>query len=283
MVLMNIGKNNQKMINKLEKRCKKNLTIIRTLCILVLVTIKEYFAYRLNFLLWRLRTFLNLLIILFLWEAGLKSSPSLLEKQAFFSYLIYAVTISYLVLGTRTTDIAGEINSGAIVNTLLKPISFFRFYFYKDLADKMINLSFALFEAFLALKIFQIKLLLPQQIVLGVILLANGIMISFFINLLLSFIGFWSREVWGPRFIFFILVSFLSGAYFPLNLLPKIIYLILLLTPFPYLYYLPTKIFLGERFPLFVIFLSFFWFFLTYLITKKIWRLGNKNFSFWGR
>ncbi len=246
-------------------------------------TLKEYFAYRLNFILWRLRTFLNLLIILFLWEAGLKSAPSSLEKQTFFSYLIYAITISYLVLGTRTTDIADEINSGAIINLLLKPISFFRFYFFKDLADKMINLSFALFEAFLALKIFQIKLIPPQQIILGTILLINGIMISFFINLLLSFIGFWSREVWGPRFIFIILVSFLSGSYFPLNLLPKIVYLILLLTPFSYLYYLPTKIFLGEKFPFFVIFLSFFWLFLTYLIAKKIWQLGIKNFSFWGR
>ncbi len=246
-------------------------------------TLKEYFVYRLNFLLWRLRTFLNLLIILFLWEAGLNSTPSSLEKQAFFSYLIYAITISYLVLGTRTTDIAAEINSGTIINLLLKPISFFRFYFFKDLADKMINLSFALFEAFIALQIFQIKLIPPQQIVPGTILLINGIMISFFINLLLSFIGFWSRETWGPRFIFFILVSFLSGAYFPLHLLPKTIYSLLLLTPFPYLYYLPTKIFLGEKFPFFIILSSFFWCFLSYLIAKKVWQLGNKNFSFWGR
>lgn len=255
---------------------KKFILIINT-------TLKEYFAYRLNFVLWRIRTFLNLLIILFLWESGLKNTPSSLEKQVFLSYLIYAITISYLVLGTRTTDIASEINSGTIVNLLLKPISFFRFYFYKDLADKVINLSFALLEAFLALKIFQVKLIPPQQIVLGMILLVNGILISFFINLLLSFIGFWSREVWGPRFIFFILVSFLSGAYFPLNLLPKIVYSILLFTPFPYLFYLPTKIFLGEKFHFFTVLLSFSWCFLIYLIARKIWQMGNRSFSFWGR
>ncbi len=254
---------------------KKIITIIK-------ISLKEYFVYRLNFFLWRVRAFINLLIIIFLWGASLKTF-SIKEKQIFISYLIYGITISYLILGTRTTDIADDINSGRIINTLLKPISFFRFYFYKDLADKAINLFFAIIEAFLIVKIFNINLIFPKQILFGLIFLINGVFISFFINLLISFIGFWSRETWGPRFLFTIIVSFISGGFFPLNILPKTIYQILMLTPFPYLYYLPTRIFLGERFPFYIFFLSFFWLLGIFLLTKKVWITGNKSFSFWGK
>lgn len=254
---------------------KKIITIGKT-------TLKEYFVYRLNFILWRLRAFINLLIIITLWEASLKET-NIVEKQMFLSYLIYGSTISYLILGTRTTDITDEINSGGIINTLLKPISFFHFYFYKDLADKAINLFFAIIEAFLIVKIFNINLIFPKQIFLGLIFLINGVFISFFINLLLSFIGFWSRETWGPRFLFLVTISFVSGGFFPLNILPKTIYQILMLTPFPYFYYLPTRIFLGEKFPFYILFLSFFWVLGTFFLTKKIWIIGNKSFSFWGK
>lgn len=257
---------------------KKYLTIIQT-------TLKEYSVYRLNFLLWRLRTFLNLLIVIFLWEAAFTSKNQLFssQKNYFLSYLIYAITISYLILGTRTIDIADEINSGSIINLLLKPISFFKFYFVKDLADKAVNLFFAAIEASLVMYFLKISLFYPKNIFLGIVFLVNGIFISFFINLLLSFVGFWSREVWAPRFLFIVIVSFISGSFFPLDILPKSIYQLLLLTPFPYLYYLPTKVFLGEKVSFLVTFFSFFWTIIFYYLTKKIFLKGLKSFSFWGR
>lgn len=257
---------------------KKYLIIIQT-------TLKEYIVYRLNFLLWRLRAFINLLIVVFLWEAAFTSKNQLLffQKNYFLSYLIYAITISYLILGTRTTDIADEINSGSIINLLLKPISFFKFYFFKDMADKALNLFFAAIEASLVVYFLKISFFWPTNFFWGTIFLINGLFISFFINLLLSFIGFWSREVWAPRFLFIVTVSFVSGSFFPLDILPKPIFYFLLLTPFPYLYYLPTKIFLGEQVNFLITFFSFFWTIVFYYLTKKIFLKGLKSFSFWGR
>lgn len=259
---------------------KKYLMIVQT-------TLKEYAAYRLNFLLWRVRTLLNLLIIIFIWEASFNQNnpdPNLIFKKDYFlSYFIYAITISYLILGTTTTDIAFQINSGGIINLLLKPVSFFKYYFFKDLTDKAINLFFAIIEAILVIYFLKINLIFPKNLFLGSVFLVNGVFISFFINLLLSFIGFWSREVWAPRFLFIIIVSFVSGSFFPLDILPKIIYQFLLLTPFPYLYYLPTKIFLGGEINLMFAISSFFWVFAFYYLTKKIFIKGLKNFSYWGR
>jgi ABC-2 type transport system permease protein len=81
------------------------------------------------------------------------------------------------------------------------------------------------------------------------------------------------------------LVGFVAGSFFPLDLLPKPIYQMLLFSPFPYLFYLPAKIFLGvsgkQLIPYYFISLS--WVLIFWRLTSLMWAKGNKSFSFWGR
>ncbi len=253
-------------------------------------TIKEYFAYRLNFILWRLRMFVSLIITFFLWNAVFDRQNQFGQygKTALLSYILYANLIDNFVLGTRTSDVAGEINDGTIINYLLKPVSFFRYYLTRDLADKILNVGFALLEMLILVIYFKVPLVAPHSIFLFLVALASGTMISFYVNLMLSFIGFWTTEVWAPRFIFTILISFVSGSFFPLDLLPSALYRLLLLTPFPYLYYVPAQILIGRIEPTNPLFypqlvLSILWFLLSMFLAKKIWNTGMKQFSFWGR
>jgi len=99
---------------------------------------------------------------------------------------------------------------------------------------------------------------------------------------MLSFIGFWSKETWAPRFLFFIIVSFLSGMYFPLDIVPRAIYNILILTPFPYLLFIPLKIYLGQvdlNFILRGLLLSLFWIYLLNIFMKNLWNKGLKIYT----
>ncbi len=251
------------------------------------VTIKEYFVYRLNFVLWRLRRFINLIVIFFLWFAVFEHARQFgaYNKADFLSYILYANLISNFVLGTRTTDIASDINDGKIINLLLKPVSFFTYYFSRDLSDKFMNLFFAIFEVAALVFLFHVPLLPPHSPLLFIVLLINGMFISYFISLLLSFIAFWTTETWGPQFLFYMLLFFLSGSFFPLDILPRSIYTLLLLTPFPYLFYLPTAVLIGKVAPttIFEVSMSFFWVAATWGVAKLVWRQGTKSFSFWGR
>lgn len=257
------------------------------------LTVKEYFVYRLNFILWRVRVFINLLILFFLWSSVFEKNPQFgsYSRDSMLSYIIYANIISNFVLGTRTPEIAGYINDGKIINDLLKPVSFFTYYFTRDLADKAVNMFFFFFELALIILLFHPNIHLPKNIILGIIFLTNGVLISYFANLLLSFIGFWTTEVWSPRFLFMMLLFFVTGSYFPLDLLPAPIFYLLSLTPFPYFFYLPTKVLLtnitAEQFATVSIyqlaFFSFFWVFITWYLAKFAWVKGNKSFSFWGR
>jgi len=254
------------------------------------VTWAEYLSYRLNFILWRFRVFLNLLIIFFLWSSIYAGQSRLFDytKVQILTYILLSSLIANFVMGTRTTEIAQQIIQGDIINYILKPVSFFKYYLAKDLADKFINFIFAFFEIGLLIVLFKPDLYIqkdPLALFSFIILFLIGTLISFFINISLSFIGFWTTEVWAPRFIYFVLISFLSGAYFPLDILPKPLYYLLLATPFPYLYYLPTKIYLQgvSTDILYAIALSLTWVYLSYKFSKLLWQKGLKNFSFYGR
>lgn len=251
-------------------------------------TIKEYAAYRLNFVLWRLRMLLNMLFSFFLWSAvfDTRSSFGSYGKTGMISYVLYVSLISTFVMGSRTAEIAYDIQNGTIINMLLKPVDFFRFYLARDLADKTMNIFFALVELLLVVWIFRAALIAPQHPWLFLYFFANGILISFFINLMLSFIAFFTAEIWAPRFLFTTLVFFVSGSYFPLNILPGAVYKILLATPFPYLFYMPSQMLSGNvdrGLVPYEMLMSFIWVFLLYRMTIWVWRSGNRNFSFWGR
>jgi ABC-2 type transport system permease protein len=262
---------------------RKYLEVFRT-------TLGQYFAYRLNFILWRFRAVLNLFIIYFLWQSVFEGRRNLFgySKTQMLTYILLSSLISNFVLGTRTVDIAGEILSGDIINYILKPFSFFKYYLARDFIDKLLNLSFAIFEISLIIILFKPPVLIQNNFsvfIPFIIFIFLGTLISFFVNISLSFIGFWSNEVWAPRFIYFVLISFLCGTYFPLNILPKPVYYFLLLTPFPYFYYLPTKIYLlgVDKFLLFEIFICFVWVYLSYRLSKFLWQKGLKSYGFFGR
>ncbi len=254
------------------------------------ITILEYLVYRLNFILWRFRVVLSLLVIYFLWSSFFENTKIILgySQEQMLTYILLAGLTSNFVLASRTQDVAGEILNGSLINYVLRPVSFFRYIATRDLADKLINLSFTIVEIGLIVLLLKPLLFVQTGLVnylLFDIFLLLGIGTAFFINLTISFIGFWTPEVWAPRFIFFMIVFFLSGAYFPLDILPERFYNLLLLTPFPYLYYLPTRAYLGISTHLipFYLIASLSWFFITYYLCALLWRKGLRGYSYYGR
>jgi len=255
---------------------------------LFFTTVKEYAAYRLNFVMWRFRMFLNLLFSFFLWSAVYDSRQVFgsYPKDTMISYILYVSLISTFVMGSRTAEIGYAILNGDVINTLLRPVSFFKMYFARDLADKAMHVTFALIELFVVVILFKATLVTPQNPVLFLLFFVNGVLISYFINLLLSFVAFFTAEIWAPRFLLMMLVFFVSGSYFPLNLLPRPLYLGVLATPFPYLFYLPTQMLVGHTdggLLLYQLVFSYVWVFGLYFIAKAMWNYGNRNFSFWGK
>jgi len=254
------------------------------------VTLAEYFAYRLNFILWRLRSFFGLVIRYYLWLAVYEHMSSIFgySESQMLTYVLLSTIISGFVLSTRTPDIAGQTLNGDIINFLLKPFSFFGYFLTRDIVDKILNLIFSVVEILILYALLKPQLFIssnPSTWFFVVALALLGNIIAFNINVLISFIAFWSPEVWAPRFIFFILVMFFSGGFFPLDILPPFIYKLLLLTPFPYFYFIPTKIYLGHTHIELVAYTvaTLVWTVLSSYIVLRVWKKGLRGYSFYGR
>jgi len=250
-------------------------------------SLSEYFAYRLNFFLWRLRVIITVLINFFLWQAIFQSNKNVFgyQEPQILTYMILITLIESVVLSTQTQKVAYEINSGALSRLLIVPINFFTFNFIRDLSDKTINTICAMIEIPFLLIILKPPVYIQTNflwLILFVFTLIFAAIIYFEINMILSFIGFWSKETWAPRFIFYILLMFLAGNYFPLDILPHPLYQIFLLMPFSYLVFFPLKIYLGNLTFSFVfngLVVALLWIFLLWYFMYFLWNRGLKVYT----
>ncbi len=251
----------------------------------------EYLVYRLNFVLWRVRVIIRFLITYFLWSSIYTGTQPYFgyTRETMLTYVLMVYLVSNFVFATRTQDVGSEINEGKLTNYLLKPINYFASLASRDISDKLLNFGCTIVELiaiFILLKpqfIFQTN---PVVLILVLMAFVGGIVIYFMVSLLLSFIGFWTTEVWVTRFIFIILIDFLAGNFFPIDILPPVILRILLLTPLPYIYYFPVKLYLGNL-TVFSIFQGFtvlvFWTLLLIFLVSFVWKKGLRVYSAEGR
>ncbi len=256
--------------------------------VLFYIKLKEYFAYRLNFIMWRFRMIFSTFITMFFWIAVYETRPifGAYSRIELLSYILFTVAIMTLSSSTRTTQLASDINDGSIMNLILKPLSVFKTYATNDAVDKLLNGLFSIGELILVAFLLNISLVQPHISFYFIYFLICGILLMFFINLLLSFVAFWTTEIWAPRFIFFTVIFFVSGAFFPLDLLPHNVYRILLYTPIPYFFFLPGHLLVkGVDYEVIMtqLITAGVWVGLLYMATLAVWRKGMRDFSFWGK
>lgn len=256
------------------------------------ITFQEYFVYRLNFILWRFRSFVLLIVLFSFWSALFAGREDLFgyQKSQILTYTFGIAVLRGVVLASRSADLAGEIRSGQTANWLLRPIGYFKFWATRDLADKFLNLFFTIFEVGILIVIFKPPLLFqtnPVYLLGFVLFCALAAILYFIINLIFGMSGFWLIDVWAPRFLFMVVfLEFASGGVFPLDVLPSIFVKILQFTPFPYLIYFPLKVWLGQisnwQLTL-ALFVTCFWIFVFHRILKFLWQKGLKIYDVPGR
>lgn len=248
-------------------------------------------TYRLNFALWRLRVMLSVLTMYFLWLAIIPKDGrfGIYDQSLMLTYILGGGLLSSLILSSRSYGVGDHITSGDLSNYLVRPINYLAFWFAQDIGDKVMNISFAIFELaalFLILKPPVFIQTDPSFLALAVVSSVIAIFLYFFLNFLIGLVGFWSPEVWAPRFIFIILITFFAGGLFPLDILPETIYEIAKFLPFTYLIYFPIKIYLGQLSAVQIysgLAVAIIWVAILYLVVKFVWQRGLKIYTAYGR
>lgn len=251
----------------------------------------EMLTYRLNFFVWRIRSVIFILTFYFLWAVIIPNNGALFgyTQSQMLTYILGTSLLSAIVVSSRSHSIGEDINTGTLSNYLIKPMSYFGYYFSKDIGDKAMNSMFSVVELLVLFFLLKPPLFLQTNISTVFFFLLTailGLVLFFFFNVLLGLVGFWSNDVWAPRFIFFMTLNFFAGIYFPLDILPKTIYTVYQLLPFPYLLYFPLKTYLGSlsMTEIFAgISITLVWIVLMYGIVTIIWRRGLLLYTAEGR
>ena len=250
------------------------------------------FIYRINFILWRFRNVLRFLMTYFLWSGIFVSNKSVFgySQTQMFTYVFMVLAVSAIVLSAPSSDqIGGEIASGNLSNYLLKPVSYLKYWFTRDLSSKLLNLIFASFEIGIMWFVLKPQIQLPSFLFFLVFLIicVLAVILYYFLTVSVRFVAFWSPEnPWPLAFLTYVLIEILGGAVFPLDILPSWLSFLLQFTPFPYLLYFPIATFTGRivGFELFrVILQTFIWVLLMSYATKFLWRKGLYIYGSEGR
>lgn len=258
------------------------------------ISFEQEFAYKINFIMWRVRNVFQIVITFFLWSTIFENPGTVVfgyDRTKILTYVFALMIVRAIVLSARAIDISSDIAEGNLSNYLIKPISYFKYWATRDIASKVLNLSFAAVEfsaLFLILKpsfYFQSD---PYVLLAFLLSLAVATLIYFCILFLISAVPFWAPELgWASQFLVaIVLIEFLSGSLFPIDVLPAGLQKIVMTLPFPYMIYFPVEVYLGkisgaaqvQGFIMSGIWAVVLWFFMKY-----VWAKGLKVYQAFGR
>jgi len=254
---------------------------------------QQELAYKLQFIIGRLRNIIQILVFFFLWSSIFQTQDSVFGYtiSSIGAYTFLLIIIRSIVMSTKVNDVSGFVSSGELSNYLLKPINFFKYIIIKDIPVKLLNIGFSAVELTLLFIILKPNIYIQSyatQLLFFILSIIIASFIFFCILMLSNSFPFWVPEAgWGAQFLIVaIFVEFLSGAFFPIDVFPTTIQNFLKLTPFPYIVFIPIKTYLGNM----TIYnnlqnmaIGLIWCFILFLLLKKIWWKGLKVYEGVGR
>lgn len=258
------------------------------------ISLQQEFVYKVNFIMWRLRNVFQIVITFFLWDTIFSGSEKIIlgySKSEILTYIFAIMIVRAIVLSARAVDVSNDIAEGNLSNHLLKPINYFKYWLTRDISSKFLNLSVASIEFTVLFLVFRPSLFFqldPVSLLVFIVAILMAAAIYFCILFLISSVPFWAPELgWGSFFLVnLVLLEFLSGLVFPIDVLPSIIQKIIMLLPFPYLIFFPIQVFLGKITGVSLIqgfIIATFWVITLSVVLRHVWNKGLKQYQAFGR
>ena len=257
------------------------------------ISFQDGFVYPVNFIMWRVRTVVQILIAYFLWDTVFLDPNRIVfgyDRARIMTYILGLIVIRSIVLSARSGEVAGELSRGDVTNYLTKPLNYLRYWFARDLADKAMNILFGVVELTLIFLILRPTFFWqtnPMYLMIFIGLVVLAVVVFFFLLFIFnSFTAWYPNQAWGAAFFLMIFVEFLGGGFFPVDVLPPLAQNIIYLTPFPYLLFYPLQVYLGKfslAMSLRGLVIAFAWVIFLALVTKKMWKEAVKVYDVAGR
>lgn len=259
--------------------------MLKSMLQLAKMQFNQYNIYRSNFYLFTLNRIVEIVVYIFVWQAIYNQTGNAggFTLSQMITYYILAIAFSSIALWGINEDIAYSIRNGQINKELLNPITYFQYYFGINLGE----LGFAVvvgIATFILCTIFW-ELVLPVNLLnflLCIIVIIIGVPITFFIQMIVGTVGFYTNSIWGMQILRKAVIQIFSGLIAPISLFPIWFQKISEFLPFKDLIYTPINIWLGQvsyTEIIFVIIKQIVWGFILYIIAKKFFNHAVKNIT----
>lgn len=218
------------------------------------ICVEERLVYRGDFALGTLMRFLPIVTQIFLWtavfaSAGRGSIQGYSREDVVAYYLLTMLARAFSSMPGLASGIARQVREGEIKKFLIQPIDLVSYLLLARAAHKIVYYLIA--AGPFALVFYLCRSYFPSWPPADVFAaflyaLLLSFLLGFFVEATMGMISFWFLEVSSLLFVHMLFVFFFSGHMFPLEFLPDFWKNLIDYTPFPYLAYFPSAVFLGK-------------------------------------
>ncbi|TSD01115.1 MAG: ABC transporter permease [Parcubacteria group bacterium Athens0714_25] len=252
------------------------------------IEVQKQMSFRVNIFFHRLSNIVEIIIPIIIWTVIFQNhemvSGYTLEEMM--TYIIVGWLILFLIANYGLEDnVSRDIQEGTLSNFLVKPIDYIKYVIIFSFGRNIIAfgmgaltvcvLAFIMLDKIIIINSFA-KLLVIASMIIG------GFFVNLFVAILIGMIAFWTTAMSGSKYSIWILVSFLSGRFFPLDMLPVVYFKIILFFPFAYVYFIPLQLYLGKislSQSWFYLGVEIFWLILLYGIIRLLYKKGLRKFE----
>ena len=245
---------------------------------------KRYIKYRANIVFGFFNDLLVPIMINILFVIAVNNaSTDKMEIMQLIFYILWANVIYAISMTSIENIMSGDIRTSKLGYKLVAPVNPAVDYIISDISAKISHFALLFLPLFvISLFFFRIG---SKTYLCGLLslLLATGL--GYTISFIIGCFSFWMTEIWGVGAIKMLLLSVLAGTVFPLSFLPDGVYKMVMYSPFPYISYFPSAIWVEEislgdiphHFLVGLLWLLFF-----FIASILIWKKGIKKYECMG-
>ena len=226
----------------------RNLSVrIRQCLALARGSLMESLTFRASAITRVIANFVYLIIIYFLWWAIYDSSPTdVVNGMTFYDTMVYLVLASAMfnVLDAFIVwEIGNSYQSGALVEQLVKPISYQRYLFFGTIGGNIMLFVATFLPTFVIVYLITHgSFALGINLIFFLISMVLAFVINFCVDFIVGTICLYTQSIWGVNMMKEVVVSLLSGATIPLAFFPEGIRNVVNVLPFQAIYHTPLHI-----------------------------------------
>ncbi len=237
--------------------------------------------YRAELFLWALAGALPL-ILLGIWSEAARGGNFPLTPGEFARYFLMVFLVRQATVVWVVWEFERDVVEGRLSFRLLRPLDPFFDHLSAHVAERLARLPFVVLLTLLFFALFPEARFLPEPgpFLLGIGLTLLAFLLRYLMQYTTAMLTFWTERASSVEEVFFLLYLFLSGTIAPLEVFPEAVRQLALLTPFPYLVYLPAAFLAGQKVSLFPgLWVMLLWGGVFLGLWRLLWHLGLRRHS----